>query len=257
MTEAESPRNAPGGWGAPAGSPPPRRPSSRRPDDAPQYERADDFPPGRPGAYQRGQGGAGNPPLPNGYVRPNGERPRGGGRYQRRPEDPPRGAGRYQRGANGDQRAAGRSPRLAEGAPGRTGSGTPNGYPAGYQTARPGRAATGVAAAGTPGVPARVDGRTQAVRMPATGAGPIARSPRPPVRRPAAPALPRPIKARKVRLIEKFGGRRLRHHASVWRRVRSFVGIVLIGLVIAAILATIIAVIVGGIALGMQHILHG
>lgn len=74
---------------------------------------------------------------------------------------------------------------------------------------------------------------------------------RPPESRGQQAALP----TGRVKVIERFGGHRVRNHAGFWRRVRSLVGLVLIGLVLAAILASVVAVIVGSIALAVQHTL--
>lgn len=177
---------------------------------------------------------------------PAGVPPRPPGPFQREAgADLPGGVGHYQRGANVDQRP-----------PYERRSFVPQPAPDSYQTVptRGGPATTGLAALRGPsttgGAPARIDRRP--VRVGAPPLGTVARSRRVQAGRP----LGRPAKPRRVRLVEKFGGRRLRHHASFWRRIRSFVGILLIGLLIAAIIATVIAVIVGAIALAVQHALH-
>jgi hypothetical protein len=121
-----------------------------------------------------------------------------------------------------------------------------------------GLATTGPAPLGVPGplagTPTRVDG--QVANVPVPPPAPLVRPQRMPVRRVPAPAPLRPVRSRKVHLVERFGGRRLHHHASIWRRIRSFAGILLIGLVVAAILAAVIAVIVGLISIEAQHALH-
>jgi hypothetical protein len=89
------------------------------------------------------------------------------------------------------------------------------------------------------------------------GPGP-ARPPRSPVGRPPAEARtpPRPAPPRgRIKVVERFGGRRVRHRTGLFRRIRSLLGIMIIGIVLAAIVAAVVAVIVGAIALAAQHAL--
>ncbi len=62
---------------------------------------------------------------------------------------------------------------------------------------------------------------------------------------------------RKVHIVERFTGRRVRAKTGVWRRIRSVVFIIVIGAVLAAIVAAILAAIVAGIALGIHHVGKG
>jgi hypothetical protein len=61
--------------------------------------------------------------------------------------------------------------------------------------------------------------------------------------------------AGRVKVVERFAGRRVRHRTGMFRRVRSLIGIMIIGIVIAAIVAAAVAVVVGSIALAVQHAL--
>jgi hypothetical protein len=102
----------------------------------------------------------------------------------------------------------------------------------------------------------------------------VTRPPRPPIGAPGRPAsarpprtnparpgvegrrpIPPPAPRGRVKIVERFGGRRVRHRTGVFRRVRSLLGIMIIGIVIAAIVAAVVAVIVGAIALAAQHAL--
>lgn len=260
MTDTGNAPNEPGGWGTPAGDPPPAQPTSRTSATDPGVplpaaldgtrRRTGAAAPSSNGGTASRSGKAPNGPASNGNSPTgwpaNGAAPKGSGGAA---GDLPRGVGRYERGAGSDPRARYERRSVIDQPP-------PNGYQALHT--RSGVATTGPGALGAPaptaGAPVRVDGRL--VRVAAPPLGPATRSRRVPARR-VATALPRPVKPRKLRLIEKFGGRRLHHHASVWRRIRSFVGVVLIALVIAAVIATVVAVIVGAIALAVQHALHG
>lgn len=233
MTEAENPSSTNSGWGAPAGGSPGSQPSSRF--GGPGPEGRERFAPNAAEGNGHDPKASPYPPFAAGSGRSNGNRSRG--------------IGRYQRGTDGDQPGPGRSA---------TGARQPTSN--GHRPTYPGLHRSTTTALGVPGplagTPARVDGRARAT-VPGPPPVPLIRPQRTPVRRVAAPPIPGQVKARKVRLVEKFGGRRLRHHASLWRRTRSLVGILLIGLVLASILATIIAVVVGTIALAIQHALHG
>jgi Mg2+/Co2+ transporter CorB len=67
---------------------------------------------------------------------------------------------------------------------------------------------------------------------------------------------PRPAPPRgRIKVVERFGGRRVRHRTGLFRRIRSLLGIMIIGIVLAAIVAAVVAVIVGAIALAIQHAL--
>jgi hypothetical protein len=233
VTEAENSPNTNSAWGAPAGGSPGGQPSSRFP--APGPEGPDRFAPNAAEGNGRDPKASPYPPFTTGGGRSNGNRSRG--------------TGRYGRGTDGDQHGSGRSP---------TGARQPTSN--GHRPTYPGMYRATTTALGVPGplagTPARVDGRATGT-VPGPPPVPLIRPQRTPVRRVAAPPIPGQIKARRVRLIEKFGGRRLRHHASLWRRTRSLVGILLIGIVLASILAAIVALIVGTIALAIQHALHG
>jgi hypothetical protein len=60
----------------------------------------------------------------------------------------------------------------------------------------------------------------------------------------------------RVRVVEKFSGRRVRHRTGPLRRLRSTLGLLVIAVIVAAALAAGIAALVGTIALAIQHALN-
>ncbi len=56
----------------------------------------------------------------------------------------------------------------------------------------------------------------------------------------------------RIKVIERFQGPRLKHRTSLWRRFRSFVLLLVIGVLMAAVLATVLAMIVWGISVGVH-----
>lgn len=58
---------------------------------------------------------------------------------------------------------------------------------------------------------------------------------------------------RRVKVVEKFTGRRVRQRSGVWRRLRSAVALILIVAVTATLVAAVVALAVGSIALAIQH----
>jgi hypothetical protein len=56
-----------------------------------------------------------------------------------------------------------------------------------------------------------------------------------------------------VKVVESFKGRRVRHRAGPWRRIRSSAYLILVALVLGALLAAVLTAIVAGIALAIQH----
>lgn len=113
---------------------------------------------------------------------------------------------------------------------------------------------------------------------PAGAAGTATRRPRPVVTptHGRAPAWPEPVGARprtqlaettvvrltrrdrrRVRLVERFSGRRVRAKVGVWRRVRSFVLLLVLGAILAAVVAAILAAVVAGIGLAIHHLSKG
>jgi hypothetical protein len=62
---------------------------------------------------------------------------------------------------------------------------------------------------------------------------------------------------RRVRIVERFSGHRVRAHVSVWRRVRSVIYLIIIGAILAAVVAAVLAAIVAGIAVGFHHLSKG
>jgi hypothetical protein len=60
----------------------------------------------------------------------------------------------------------------------------------------------------------------------------------------------------RVRVVEKFTGRRVRHRTGVLRRLRSMLGLLVIAVIVAAVVAAVIAAVVGSIALAIQHALN-
>jgi hypothetical protein len=60
----------------------------------------------------------------------------------------------------------------------------------------------------------------------------------------------------RVRVVEKFSGRRVRHRTGALRRLRSMLGLLVIAVIVAAVVAAVIAAVVGSIALAIQHALN-
>jgi len=62
---------------------------------------------------------------------------------------------------------------------------------------------------------------------------------------------------RRVRLVERFTGPRVKARVGAWRRVRSLVLLLVLGAILAAVVAAIFAAVVAGIGLGIHHLGKG
>jgi hypothetical protein len=58
----------------------------------------------------------------------------------------------------------------------------------------------------------------------------------------------------RVKVVERFKGPRLKHRTGLWRRLRSAILLILIGLILAAALAAILSMAVWGISIGIHHL---
>jgi hypothetical protein len=85
-----------------------------------------------------------------------------------------------------------------------------------------------------------------------SGVAPTTRAPRTAAGTRAVDELP----TGRVRVVEKFTGRRVKHRTGALRRLRSMLGLLVIAVIVAAVVAAIIAAVVGSIALAIQHALN-
>ncbi len=80
--------------------------------------------------------------------------------------------------------------------------------------------------------------------------------------RPRAPLVPVSValtrrERRRIRMVERFDGPRIRSRVGPWRRLRSVVLLLLLGLLLAAVLAALFSAIVAGLALAFHHVSSG
>jgi hypothetical protein len=109
------------------------------------------------------------------------------------------------------------------------------------------------------GAPPVTSGREQTGPDPyarPTGATRVVRpDPRPP-RTAAGTRTVSELPTGRVRVVEKFTGRRVKHRTGALRRLRSMLGLLVIAVIVAAVVAAVIAAVVGSIALAIQHALN-
>jgi hypothetical protein len=58
---------------------------------------------------------------------------------------------------------------------------------------------------------------------------------------------------RRIRIVERFTGKRVRNDVGNWRRLRSLVLLLVLAAVLAAVLTAILAAVVAGLSLAFQH----
>jgi hypothetical protein len=74
-------------------------------------------------------------------------------------------------------------------------------------------------------------------------------SPLPPV----APVLISRRDRRRVRIVERFTGKRLRNRVGAWRRLRSAVYLIVLAAVLAAVVGAILAALIAGLSVVFRH----
>ncbi len=58
---------------------------------------------------------------------------------------------------------------------------------------------------------------------------------------------------RRIRIVERFTGKRVHNRVGWWRRVRSGVLLIVLAALLAAVLAAVLAAIVAGLAIAFHH----